>query len=116
MTSKYFMHVKIRQFSTHALSTALLFAVLTATAQAVKIHEGPAFKTGICEPSIAVDPTNPSNIYAGSVLNNFYQSTDGGTTWTTETLTSPYGVWGDPVLHADRSGRIYFFHLSDPEG
>lgn len=110
------MHVKIRQFSTHALSTALLFAVLTATAQAVKIHEGPAFKTGICEPSIAVDPTNPSNIYAGSVLNNFYQSTDGGTTWTTETLTSPYGVWGDPVLHADRSGRIYFFHLSDPEG
>ena len=94
----------------------MLFTGFTGYAQAVKIHQGAAFRTGICEPSIAVDPTNTSNIYAGSVLDNFYQSTDGGKTWTTEKISSPYGVWGDPVIHADKSGRVYFFHLSDPEG
>ena len=50
------------------------------------------------------------------VLDNFYQSIDGGKTWTNEKISSPYGVWGDPVIHADKSGRVYFFHLSDPEG
>lgn len=110
------MPVKIHQFSAILLTAGALLLPFHSTAQAVKIHEGPAYKTGICEPSIAVDPTNAQNIYAGSVLDNFYQSTDGGQTWTTEKLTSPFGVWGDPVLHADRTGRIYFFHLSDPEG
>ncbi len=108
--------MKIHHFLTQACSIAALFAGFTGYAQAVKIHQGAAFRTGICEPSIAVDPTNTSNIYAGSVLDNFYQSTDGGKTWTTEKISSPYGVWGDPVIHADKSGRVYFFHLSDPEG
>lgn len=108
--------MKIHHFLTQACSIAVLFTGFTGYAQAVKIHQGAAFRTGICEPSIAVDPTNTSNIYAGSVLDNFYQSTDGGKTWTNEKISSPYGVWGDPVIHADKSGRVYFFHLSDPEG
>ncbi|MEY2963334.1 MAG: hypothetical protein RL754_595 [Bacteroidota bacterium] len=95
---------------------SLVFLPFAANAQAVKIHEGPSYQTGICEPTISVDPTNTQNIYAASVLNNFYQSTDGGLTWSTEKITSPYGVWGDPVLLTDLTGRTYFFHLSDPEG
>lgn len=110
------MPVKIHQFSAILLTAGALLTSLHSTAQAIKIHEGPAYKTGICEPSIAVDPTNTLNIYAGSVLDNFYQSVDGGQTWSIDKITSPYGVWGDPVLHADRNGRVYFFHLSDPEG
>ena len=62
----------------------------------MKIHEGPAYKSGICEPSISVDPTNPMNIYAASILDNFYQSTDGGRSWTLEKISSSFGVWGDP--------------------
>ncbi|HCP41161.1 MAG TPA: glycosyl hydrolase [Cryomorphaceae bacterium] len=85
-------------------------------AQAVKIHEGPSFLSGICEPSISVDPTNPMNVYAASILDNFYQSADGGLTWTQEKISSPYGVWGDPCVITDQNGRIYYFHLSDPEG
>lgn len=110
------MSVKIHQFLSQICSISLLFTGIATYAQAVKIHEGAAFRTGICEPSIAVDPTNTSNVYAGSVLDNFYQSIDGGKTWTNEKISSPYGVWGDPVIHADKSGRVYFFHLSDPEG
>ena len=108
--------MKIHQFLSQICSISLLFTGIASHAQAVKIHEGAAFRTGICEPSIAVDPTNTSNVYAGSVLDNFYQSIDGGKTWTNEKISSPYGVWGDPVIHADKSGRVYFFHLSDPEG
>jgi len=36
--------------------------------------------------------------------------------WTQKTISSPYGVWGDPCLVTDFKGRTYFFHLSDPEG
>ena len=98
-----------------ALITTILLPKST-DAQAIKIHEGMAFKTGVCEPSISVDPTNKNNIYAGSILSNFYQSTNGGLTWTTSEITSPHGVYGDPCIITDYSGRTYYFHLSDPKG
>ena len=110
------MTVKINDFLAPIAFAAALFSYQSVKAQAVKIHEGPSYQTGICEPSISVDPTNTSNIYAASILNNFYQSTDGGKTWTQDSLTSPYGVWGDPCLITDFQGRVYYFHLSDPEG
>ncbi|MCO4775883.1 MAG: exo-alpha-sialidase, partial [Flavobacteriales bacterium] len=110
------MPVKIKHFLTLPLILCGLFQSNTGFAQAVLIHEGPANQTGICEPTISVDPTNTQNVYAASVLNNFYQSTDGGLSWTKESITSPYGVWGDPCLVTDFKGRTYFFHLSDPEG
>lgn len=81
----------------------------------VKIDEGSWTETGICEPSISIDPTRPEVIYAASVLNNFYESLDGGRTWKKEEVSSPYGVWGDPCLLTDLSGRLYYFHLSDPD-
>ena len=65
------------------------------------------------EPSIAIDPSNPSIMAAGSVLSNYYYSTDGGKTWESKTLSSDYGVYGDPVLTFDTKGKLYYFHLSD---
>lgn len=72
---------------------------------------------GPCEPSIVVNPKNPKNIVAGSILNRVHTSKDGGKTWTNTLLTSKtHGVFGDPCLIADKEGNIYYFHLSDPSG
>lgn len=66
------------------------------------------------EPSIAMDPKNPSKLVAGANLNNYYISKDSGQTWTVANLSSSYGVWGDPVITVDTAGDFYFFHLSNP--
>ncbi|MCK4677664.1 MAG: exo-alpha-sialidase [Bacteroidales bacterium] len=67
------------------------------------------------EPSIYVDPDNTDHLIAGSNINNYYYSYDGGYTWDEGTLVSaPYGVWGDPCVIIDTSGHFYFFHLSSP--
>jgi len=64
------------------------------------------------EPSIAINPKNTDQIIAGSVLNDFYYSKDGGKSWSSESLHSKYGVWGDPVLMFDTSNTAYYFHLA----
>ena len=67
------------------------------------------------EPSIWINPKNPLEMMAGSNLNFWYYSEDGGETWTSDILTSSeYGVWGDPVIITDTTGDFYFFHLSNP--
>ena len=67
------------------------------------------------EPSIIINPKNTSEFYAGSNIDNYYFSTDGGYSWSEGTLYSAqYGVWGDPVLLCDTAGAFYFFHLSNP--
>lgn len=71
---------------------------------------------GPCEPSIAINPNNPEQMVAGSVLNFVHLSNDGGKSWLTKRLTSRYGVWGDPCVVADADGNFYYFHLSDPTG
>jgi len=70
--------------------------------------------TYACEPSIAINPNNPDNIIAGSVLNNVHVSQDGGKTWKTEHLSSKYGVYGDPCIVIDTLGTAYYLHLSNP--
>lgn len=70
----------------------------------------------ICEPTIAINPKNPDNIVAGSVLDNVYYTKDGGKTWKKQKLASPFGVYGDPAIIADDKGKFYYFHLSDPTG
>ena len=50
------------------------------------------------EPSIAIDPNDPSIMAAGTILSDYYYSKDGGKTWKSKTLKSSYGVYGDPVL------------------
>lgn len=67
------------------------------------------------EPSIIINPKNTDHLVAGSNISNCYRSVDGGLTWSRETLSSTYGVWGDPVLIVDTAGSYYFFHLSNPD-
>ncbi len=66
------------------------------------------------EPSIVLNPKDPSKVIAASNINNLYYSSDTGRTWTEQTLSSTYGVWGDPALFVDTLGDFYFFHLSNP--
>ena len=69
------------------------------------------------EPSVAINPLNTDEVAVGAVLEYYYFSTDGGIQWKSDTLSSPYGVYGDPVLQFDAKGRLYYFHLSDyPKG
>lgn len=70
----------------------------------------------VTEPSITINPKNTKNIVAASILDNIYFTFDGGQTWEKTKLTSPYGVYGDPVLVSDEKGNLYSFHLSDPTG
>jgi hypothetical protein len=65
------------------------------------------------EPCIAIDPKNPMHMVAGSNVNNVYTSVNGGLTWRRDTLSSSYGVFGDPVIIADTSGSFYYFHLAN---
>ena len=75
-----------------------------------------AFGAGPCEPSIAISPTDSNIVVAGAILDRVYYSNNGGITWKKKTLSSPYGVYGDPVLLADTKGDFYYAHLSDPNG
>lgn len=69
-----------------------------------------------CEPSIAISPHNPDLIVAGSVLNRIYRSEDGGNTWSWKEMTSPLGVFGDPVILAsEKHKQFYYFHLANPD-
>ena len=69
-----------------------------------------------CEPSIIINPANTSHMVAGAILDRYYYSTDGGLHWNKGQLSSPSGVWGDPVVAVDNNGSYYFFHLSNPPG
>ena len=92
---------------------AILFSISTLFAQYENIiidNEGIPK-----EPSIMINPNNPDQLVAGSNVNNYYYSEDGGYNWTKGQLTSPeYGVGGDPCIIVDTAGSFYFLHLSSP--
>jgi len=74
------------------------------------------------EPSIAVDPTNPSLISIGwrqfdTIASNFRQagrgySTDRGQTWTFPGVLDPGVFRSDPVLDFDAQGNFYYDSLT----
>ena len=74
------------------------------------------------EPSIAVDPTDPSKMTIGwrqfdTISSNFRQAgygytTNGGLTWTFPGVIEPGIFRSDPVLDSDSSGKIYYNSLS----
>jgi len=72
------------------------------------------------EVALAIDPTNPSRLVAGSNLDYYYYSWDGGLTWTERRLVAPsFGVWGDPSIAYDTAGNVFYAHLSNapmPDG
>ncbi|MEQ9439594.1 MAG: sialidase family protein [Cyclobacteriaceae bacterium] len=94
----------------------VLFSAYPAFSQIelVKIDEAKR-AYGPCEPSIALNPLQPTQLVVGSVLNDVYVSEDAGKTWSIDTLSSRYGVWGDPCLLADYENHFYYFHLSSSE-
>lgn len=65
------------------------------------------------EPCIWINPNNPDNIVIGANIDNMYTSFDGGLTWPHQTMDSPLGVFGDPVIINDKEGNFLYFHLSD---
>ena len=70
--------------------------------------------SNINEPCIMFDPKHPEIMIAGANTDNYFLSQDSGMTWTSHKLTSPFGVWGDPVIVVDTNSDFYFFHLSNP--
>ncbi len=70
------------------------------------------FSLNASEPHVYINPKNPANIVGGSILDNVYFTTDTGKTWQKQKLKSSFGVYGDPVLIADKQGHFYYFHLS----
>lgn len=96
-----------------------LYTSLPSVAQFknIKLAEArPTDKSQPCEPSIAINLKNTKNIVAAVILDRIIYTEDGGTTWQEKTVTSPYGVYGDPALISDTKGNIHFFHLADPSG
>lgn len=68
------------------------------------------------EPSIYVNPKNTQEVIAGTVMNDYYYSLDGGRSWKSKSIKSKYGVNGDPVMLIDTAGRYFYFHLSNYKG
>src|SRR5688572_2645781 len=64
------------------------------------------------EPTIAVNPLNPSQLVAGANINRVYYSSDAGFSWVYDTLESTYGVYNDPCIVVDTAGNFYYTHLS----
>ncbi len=66
------------------------------------------------EMTIAINPLQPENLVAGSNIDRYYYSFDGGLSWTEDTLRSQYGVYGDPCVVFDGLGNTFYAHLSAP--
>ena len=74
------------------------------------------------EPSIAIDPTNPSRMAIGwrqfdSISSNFRQagvaySVNGGRTWKSNGVLEPGIFRSDPVLRSDAEGNFYYNSLT----
>lgn len=76
------------------------------------------------EPSITVDPTNPSRMAIGwrqfdTITSSFRRagvaySVDGGRTWRSLRRPDPFRT--DPVLDSDADGNFYYLSLECPQG
>ena len=80
----------------------------------ILIEKGNSF-IGPCEPSICINPIDDDHIVAGAILDKVYVSKDGGKTWTSKSMSSSYGVYGDPVIRANYKGDFFYSHLADPD-
>lgn len=67
----------------------------------------------LCEPNIAINPTDTKQMVLGAMLDRVYYSSNGGLKWKKRTLKSSYGIFGYPCVIADNQGDFFYFHLSD---
>jgi len=95
------------------LLSLLILIGVASQSQNILISNNVGIKYGPNEPSIMMDPHDPNILVAGSILDNYHYSNDGGLTWKIGELVSSYGVWGDPVIDVDSKGNFYYFHLSN---
>ena len=98
------------------ISIAFLFIVHFTHAQFTNVQlPRPAkavYPYSQVEPSICINPLNTDEVIAGSVMNDYYYSSDGGKSWIAKSIYSKWGVNGDPCMLIDQHGRYYYFHLS----
>jgi hypothetical protein len=66
------------------------------------------------EPSIAIHPRNPLLVVAAVSPDIILNSADGGKTWQSQRIRSPFGALGNPVVVCDSKGVFYLIHSSDP--
>jgi hypothetical protein len=81
----------------------------------IKVDQGADGKRA-AEPSIVINPNDPKNVVVATSDGNINYSFDSGQTWARTKLTSPLGIYGDPVLISDDKGTMYCLHLSDASG
>ncbi len=106
------MKTKILLNNTLTIALLLISTMVFSQYQNIMIS---SLGASVSEPSICMNPQNTDQLVAGSNINKFYVSDDGGYNWTMGNLTSPeYGVWGDPCIIVDTAGDFYFLHLSNP--
>ncbi|HEY5533328.1 MAG TPA: T9SS type A sorting domain-containing protein [Ignavibacteria bacterium] len=96
------------------LLLSVLFLVSVAYSQSIYQNVMISNQNSPEEVSICINPKNLNQLVAGANIINEYYSSDGGMTWTWQTMSSTYGVWGDPIITVDTIGNFYFFHLSNP--
>jgi len=95
--------------------TVEVAAVSMSPSKVVTIDSA-TFKVGPCEPTICISPTDTDIVAAGSILDKFYLSKDGGKSWGISTLKSTHGVYGDPVIRMASDNTVYYAHLANPTG
>jgi hypothetical protein len=96
--------------------TAILFTAISGIlcAQHQNVVIGNSFGWGLpSEPAVMMNPANTNEILVAGMPNFDYYSTNGGLSWTQETIQSPYGVNADPVILVDPAGSFYYIHLPD---
>ena len=109
-------HLKYFLFFTNVLLISQSSLAQSAYKNVIVDIQESIYEYPVCEPSIAIDPTNPANIVAGAILDRVYWSADTGKTWTKQQLKSPLGVYGDPCVIATKRGDFYYLHLANPTG
>lgn len=110
----------VKKCKFQSLTFVFLFLIgLPAIGQDFELIQIPRSKSAVypfaqVEPSIAIHPNCPRKMIAGTVMDDYYYSRNGGKTWKSSSLKTKFGVNGDPVVHIDQKGRYYYFHLSNP--
>jgi len=105
-------------YRTKIIATFFLFIISfcsDAQFKNIKVDESAEGKRA-GEPSVAVNPSDPKNVVVASSGGTISYTFDGGGTWAQTKLSSPFGIYGDPVLVSDDKGTMACLHLSDPSG